>query len=105
MPLRRPPTPHNFRLPAASSTPAEPGGSIALLSTLQRQLSEIDGTPWAYTWQPHPTLAALASLLHSSLLRSLGRGAAAATHLAAAAEAVEQQLAAVGFDLQVRTHM
>jgi hypothetical protein len=93
-----PPTP--TKLPAGCSL-AEPGGTIALLSTLRGLLGEIGDAPWAYAWLPAPAVAALASLLHASLLRSLGRGAAAATHLAAAAEAVEQQLAAVGIDLQV----
>lgn len=75
-------------------------GNIQLLMSLQQLLGEVAGEPWGYAWLPPPAIAAVGSLLHASLLRSLGKGALAATHLLAAQEAVEQQLAALKINME-----
>ncbi|KAI7844936.1 hypothetical protein COHA_001583 [Chlorella ohadii] len=78
----------------------DPSGNIQLLVSLQQLLGEVAGQPWGYTWLPPPAIAALGNLLHASLLRSLGKGPLAATHLLAAQETVEQQLAALKINLE-----
>ncbi|PRW61370.1 MAU2 chromatid cohesion factor-like protein [Chlorella sorokiniana] len=78
----------------------DPSGNIQLLMSLHQLLGEVAGQPWGYAWLPPPAIAALGSLLHASLLRSLGKGALAATHLLAAQEAVEQQLTALRINME-----
>ncbi|KAL4439010.1 hypothetical protein ABPG77_006947 [Micractinium sp. CCAP 211/92] len=73
---------------------------ITLLAQLQQQLAEAGGAAWSYPWLPTPAVGALGNLLHASLLRSLGKTAAAAACLSAAAEAVDQQLSALGISMQ-----
>ncbi len=75
---------------------------ITLLAQLQQQLAEAGGAAWSYPWLPTPAVGALGNLLHASLLRSLGKTAAAAACLSAAAEAVDQQLSALGISMQAR---
>lgn len=84
----------------ASLAPSDGDGSIALLAQLQQQLAEAGGAAWSYPWLPAPAVGAVGNLLHASLLRSLGKTAAAAACLAAATEAVDQQLSALGIDMQ-----
>ncbi|KAL4452639.1 hypothetical protein ABPG75_008301 [Micractinium tetrahymenae] len=75
-------------------------GSIALLAQLQQQLAEAGGAAWSYPWLPTPAVGAVGNLLHASLLRTLGKTAPAAACLAAAAEVVDQELSALGIDMQ-----
>ncbi|KAL4854744.1 RuBisCO large subunit-binding protein subunit alpha [Chlorella vulgaris] len=75
-------------------------GGICMLAALQQMVVEMAGAPWTYLWLPTAAVGALGSLLHASLLRSLGKAAQAAAHLTAAQEVMEQQLAAFGVDLE-----
>ncbi|KAI3432577.1 hypothetical protein D9Q98_004126 [Chlorella vulgaris] len=75
-------------------------GGICMLAALQQMVGEMAAAPWTYLWLPTAAVGALGSLLHASLLRSLGKAAQAAAHLTAAQEVVEQQLAAFEVDLE-----
>lgn len=62
---------------------------------------EDSGSPGKFEWMPLPAVAALAHLLHSALLRGIGKIGQAAVHLARGQEMVTHELGQSSLDLDV----